>query len=544
MIAPPFEPTEPPGSLVSVAVIIPTYNHAHYLADAIRSTLRQSAAPAEIIVVDDGSTDDPTAVVAQFPGVQIIRQKNQGLSAARNAGLAASHSRYAVFLDADDVLESEALRLGLACFEKHSGSSFVYGAHRRVDEALRPLGEIQYTPIDPANSHLDFLRCNPIGMHATVLYDRAKLAESGGFNVLLRRCEDYDVYLRLSRRYPVASHEGLVADYRRHDGNMSSNPADMLAWALKTQDAYRPDVSDETAMRAWRAGRVIWREYYALEAWRMAARQPYGLKRLWKKGLAVKMAPAQWLKQISRRAARKVMKLTPAPIAYRLKKLLGRSPTPPVGHVHFGDFRRTEPISPDFGFERGTPVDRYYIESFLALNSADIRGRTLEIGDASYCKQFGAGIEQQDVLDISADNQQATIVGDLSQSGLLPDGAFDCQVITQTLHLIYDMKSAVAELHRALRPGGVLLLTVPGITSIDRGRWGDTWYWSLTRLSAKRLFDEIFGEANVTVCAAGNVYSAMCFLQGLALEEIDRQKLDRQDPSYPVIISVRACRAT
>ena len=546
MIAAPLEPASESPS--SVAVIIPTFNHACYLADAIQSSLNQSTTPAEIIVVDDGSTDDPAAVVAQFPGVRIIHQSNQGLSAARNTGLlAASNSRFAVFLDADDVLHGDALRLGLACFETHSESGFVYGAHRRVDERLQPLGETKYTPVDLAHPHLDFLRGNPIGMHATVLYDRAKLAESGGFNVSLRRCEDYDVYLRLSRRYPVASHCGLVADYRWHDYNMSSNPAEMLDWVLKTQGAYRPDDSDdsdETRMRAWRAGRAIWREYYSLEAWHLASRQPSRLKRLWKKGLAIKMAPAQMVQQISRRAARNVLKFTPAPVAYYLKKMFGLSPRPPVGHVHFGDFRRTEPISPDFGFDRGTPVDRYYVESFLASNSALIRGRALEIGDASYCRQFGSGIEQQDVLHVSSDNPQATIVGDLSQPGLLPEKAFDCQVITQTLHLIYDMKSAISELHRALRPGGVLLLTVPGITSIDRGDWGNTWYWSLTQVSAQRLFGEIFGDGNVTVRASGNVYSAVCFLHGLALEEVDGRKLDTQDASYPVIISVRACKVT
>src|SRR4029077_15967544 len=145
---------------------------------------------------------------------------------------------------------------------------------------------------------------------------------------------------------------------------------------------------------------------------------------------------------------------------------------------------RTQPISPNFGFDRGTPVDRYYIEAFLAAHSGDIRGRTLEVGDDSYCRRFGKEIVRQDVLHIAADNPGATIVGDLSVPGVLPEEAFDCLVITQTLHLVYDMHAAVAAMYRALKPGGVLLLTCPGISQVDRREWGATWFWSLTRLAA------------------------------------------------------------
>jgi SAM-dependent methyltransferase len=206
-----------------------------------------------------------------------------------------------------------------------------------------------------------------------------------------------------------------------------------------------------------------------------------------------------------------------------------------------GDFDRTSPISQDFGFDRGTPVDRYYIEAFLATYSRDIRGRALEVGDASYCRKFGTGIVRQDVLHVAADSPEATIVGDLSVPGTLPEGAFDCLVITQTLHFIYDMHAAVVEMHRALKPGGVLLLTCPGISQVDRGEWGATWFWSITRPAAERMFADVFGAANVAVEARGNVYAAVCFLEGLALEEVDTAKLKVLDASYPLIVTVRAC---
>ena len=147
---------------------------------------------------------------------------------------------------------------------------------------------------------------------------------------------------------------------------------------------------------------------------------------------------------------------------------------------------------------------------------------------------------RQDVLHVAKDYPGATIVGDLSVPGVLPQGAFECLVVTQTLHLIYDMRAAIAEMHRALKPGGVLLLTCPGISQVDQGDWGPTWFWSITRPAAERMFADVFGAANVAVEARGNVYAAVCFLEGLALEELDAAKLEVPDASYPVVVTVRA----
>jgi SAM-dependent methyltransferase len=213
-----------------------------------------------------------------------------------------------------------------------------------------------------------------------------------------------------------------------------------------------------------------------------------------------------------------------------------------MGSFRFGDFASVTPACPDFGYSRGLPIDRYYVEAFLAERSADIRGRALEIGDASYCRRFGK-VAYQDVLHVDAGAREATITGDLSSRGVLPQDVFDCMVVTQTLHLIYDMPAAIREMRNALKPGGVLLLTSPGTTRIDRGDWKDTWYWSLTEASIRRLFYEAFGDENCEVGVHGNVYAASCFLQGLALEEVDRKKLDVLDPSFPVVLTVRARKA-
>lgn len=216
--------------------------------------------------------------------------------------------------------------------------------------------------------------------------------------------------------------------------------------------------------------------------------------------------------------------------------------TPQLGKADMGDLARTEPISPHFGYDRGTPIDRFYIERFLASRRRDIRGRVLEVGETSYSRRFGSQISRQDVLHLSA-CPEATIVGDISVPGTLPAEAFDCIILTQTLHLIYDMPAALAELYRALRSGGVALVTVPGVSSVDRGQWGSSWQWSLTGRSARRLFGETFGSDNVEIDVHGNVYAATCFLHGLAVEEVEQDWLEHGDPAYPVTVAIRAVRA-
>src|SRR5262249_51197298 len=119
----------------------------------------------------------------------------------------------------------------------------------------------------------------------------------------------------------------------------------------------------------------------------------------------------------------------------------------------------------------------------------------------------------------------------------------DCIVLTQTLHLVYDLPRAVATLHRMLVPGGVLLATVPGVSSVDRGEWGATWHWSLTPLALQRLLGDRFGERQVTVESHGNVLVAAGFLYGLAAEELTKGELAERDPRYPVIVAARAVKA-
>lgn len=203
---------------------------------------------------------------------------------------------------------------------------------------------------------------------------------------------------------------------------------------------------------------------------------------------------------------------------------------------------RTKPLSDWWGFDRGTPVDRHYIEQFLHEHRADIRGRVLEVKDSAYTRRFGQNVEAAEVLDIDPANPAATVVADLAQAGAVPADSFDCFILTQTLQLIYDTRAALRHACRMLRPSGVLLVTVPCVSRILQGDGLKTDYWRFTAASCAALFAEVFGPAHVTVRPCGNVHACMAFLTGMATEELSRRKLEKNDPYFPLIITVRAVK--
>jgi SAM-dependent methyltransferase len=204
-----------------------------------------------------------------------------------------------------------------------------------------------------------------------------------------------------------------------------------------------------------------------------------------------------------------------------------------------------EPVSRVFGFDRGKPVDRWYIERFLAEHAADVRGRVLEVAESTYTGWYGGDdVTTSDVLYASAENPDATVVGDLTTGEGIAEAAFDCFICTQTLQVIYDVRAAVAGTRRLLAPGGVLLATLPGISQISREDmrdWGD--WWRFTARSAERLFGEVYGDENIEVKQHGNVHAAAAFLYGLAAEDVDPGALEVVDPDFHLLMTVRAVRA-
>jgi SAM-dependent methyltransferase len=216
--------------------------------------------------------------------------------------------------------------------------------------------------------------------------------------------------------------------------------------------------------------------------------------------------------------------------------------TPPAERGHRLPGR--EPLSRDFGKERGTPIDRAFIHEFLWARRQDVRGRVLEVADSGYTDYLGEGaVTQTDVLHVQEGLPWVTLVGDLVTGAGIPTDAFDCIVLTQTLHLIYDVHAAVRTAHDALSPGGVVLATLPGISQVsqfDRGQWGD--FWRFTADSARLLFCEAFDPADVEVVVYGNVLVAAAFLYGYALEDLDPEELAHRDDDFHFLLGVRAAR--
>ncbi|MGX9147962.1 methyltransferase domain-containing protein [Mesorhizobium sp. 128a] len=219
-----------------------------------------------------------------------------------------------------------------------------------------------------------------------------------------------------------------------------------------------------------------------------------------------------------------------------------RQHVPAPGTVDLGDLDSVEPLGRAFGGDRGTPLDRYYIENFLGRHAGDFKGRVAEIGDDVYTRRFGGDrVVRSDIIDSpQSANPCATIMLDLQREEDIEAACFDCLIVTQTLHMTYDVHGVVSTLHRALSPGGVVLATVPGITPIDAHDGPEKWFWAMTQSAARRLFEERFGRARVVTEQFGNVLAATAFLQGMAFEEIDRSDLDVVDPLYPVITGIRA----
>jgi SAM-dependent methyltransferase len=204
-----------------------------------------------------------------------------------------------------------------------------------------------------------------------------------------------------------------------------------------------------------------------------------------------------------------------------------------------------EPYERKYGMRLGRPVDRVYIEGFLERNRDDIAGDVLEILDSVYTRRFGgARVRRADVLDASPAATAATVPGNLETGEGLPHEAYDCFICTQTLSLIYDLRRAAAHAHQLLRPGGVFLVTVPGISQQadpDHEEFPD--YWRFTKRSLHRVLADAFGADNVDVQAHGTVAATAAFIYGIPADEVDPALLAPHDPDFEMVVCARAVRA-
>jgi glycosyltransferase involved in cell wall biosynthesis len=276
---------------LSVSVVIPCYNQGRFLREAIASATAQGELVPEIVVVDDGSTDETHAVATQDGTVRYLRQERSGLSEARNSGWRASSGDYVVFLDADDRLLPGAVEAGLEALGRWPHVAFAFGHYELIDEhgavlptwrerrigddrtfatgdfeLVLPDGRCAGTSPQPrrvSDYYTAMLRRNCVSMHAAVIYRRAVLEEAGGFDPRLNSLEDYEMYLRVTRTHPVACHDQVVAQYRRHPAAMSGDTLNMLRMALFVLREQRSYLTGHPgALEAYQAGLTFWKRHY------------------------------------------------------------------------------------------------------------------------------------------------------------------------------------------------------------------------------------------------------------------------------------------
>ena len=539
-----------------VSIITIFLNAAAFLQEAVESVLTQTYENWELLLVDDGSTDASSAIARcyaeRYPDrvryLEHAGHRNRGKSVSRNLGIRHACGDYIALLDADDVFLPDKLQQQVAILKAHPQAGMVYGPtlywyswtgkpedSRR--DYLRKLGVQPETLFYPPELLTRFLRDGGmVPCTCGLLARRSVVEHAGGFAETIQDMYEDQVFLaRLCLAAPVFV-TGTCGDrYRQHPGSSSNqaiqageyhptrpNPA---RYAFLTWLATYLEHQDIRDVALWKALRQAFRPYRHPVAYRLLDRTRQLGRRL-RRGLE--------------RSAKDVL---PDLVLRWLPQRWYPGYRPAVGRVRFGNLRRVTPISREFGYDRGLPIDRYYIERFLACHAADVYGRVLEIGDDSYTRQFGGDcVSIRDVLHVHADNPLATFVGDLTHAEQLPSDAFDCFILTQTLHLVYDLRPALSTIYRILKPGGVVLATVPGISQISSDEWSDYWHWSFTTLSARRLFEEFFPTTHVAIETFGNVLAATAFLQGLATKELRPAELDYRDRQYEVTIAIRAMK--
>ena len=281
-----------------VTVVIPCYNQAHYLGEAIRSVFDQAYPNLEVIVVDDGSTDETAQVAARYAGVVCIRQGNQGLAAARNRGLEGSRGEYVVFLDADDRLAAGAIAVGADSLDSHPDCAFVYGNVRLIDANGSLLSNPPRVNIE-RDHYLELLRHNHIWSPGAVMYRRSVFDAIGLFDPRVNASADYDLNLRIAKSSPIFCHGEVVLEYRKHDSNMTRNVAEMLKTSLAVRRSHGRRVKLSRMQRVALEGGIravqkdygeklvrVTRSHVEGRRWRQALPGALALLRYYPEGLA------------------------------------------------------------------------------------------------------------------------------------------------------------------------------------------------------------------------------------------------------------------
>lgn len=259
-----------------VTIVIPTYNYGLYLVEAVRSAASQSYSHIEIIVVDDGSTDETAETLErlkdELPALQVITTEHQGVSHARNCGTRAGRGAYVAYLDADDLWHSSKIEKQVEAMAQLEGDpewAAVYCLFRPIDEHGMIFGSA------PAFNTRGYffarhLVINPIGNGSGMMMRRDVILELGGFDPALTHCEDLDVQLRISKRYKIELVREYLVGYRQHNDSASTHHLRMAQAVMDVADKHTTgkEIPAELRKATFAAAhRYLWFKYLKGGAW-------------------------------------------------------------------------------------------------------------------------------------------------------------------------------------------------------------------------------------------------------------------------------------
>jgi peptidoglycan/xylan/chitin deacetylase (PgdA/CDA1 family)/SAM-dependent methyltransferase len=487
----------------SVGTIVRCGDQIAAVYDSVETIARQSIGAGPVAIVADATTPaaamDWLRAFARSRGAVLVQSDGEFPAAGRNAGIAALEAEFVMCVDAGDRLDRRMHQAILDAFADDASVGIVAPAVQH----LGPGSESRLVTAE--RTDLEALISSSDTIPPASAFRVAAWRAAGGFDEALPCCEEYDFWIRV-----------LSSGQR-----CAIVPDALLVRRLRRDALYRREWDPE---RRGEAIRGICAKHHALftahAALALCARE-----------VSIGAAAAEYQRaMVDHRATLTEIE------GLELETRAGAS-----APVEFADLRRTSPIARNWGYERGTPVDRYYIEAFLDRCKDDVHGAVLEVQEADYTARFGGSrVTRSDVVDLNPANSRATVISDLRAAANIADETYDCIIVTQTLHVIGDMPAVIAECVRMLKPGGVLLATLPCASRIclEYGDEGDC--WRVTEAGARRLFADALAERALDVRSAGNVLASAAFLYGVASEELTAGELDANDPFFALVVTVRA----
>jgi SAM-dependent methyltransferase len=577
-----------------LTIVIPTRNRVDLLDLCLRSVFdRQTAIPR--VFVSDNSTSDLPEIdsLRKKYGFTYIRQSGKlSMREHHNACLRLPSTPWALLLHDDDELCPDVLDKLEPFLANCNGAGLVVGGFQRIDET----GTAHATWVPETHETvkgedgvlrvgLEFRAFAP-----NCIWNVAAFQKVGGFPDALGAGADYTLVLRLAYSYGITFLPEVVGRLRvgPQQATDYSNPnraEATLDISIKMAQLTRTiGVSDRLADQL--VDYMVWWIFRIIAATLLES-HPFFVSRLCRKCALVSPPDGQWKNRVrdeypllfwrpqwlAMLVYKIAMTFVPAPVRARVRhfvpaafsamvtlpqyltqkikdslkavlpfpisRAISRART--LAQIFSSRLRLTtkvQPLSYLWGFDRGLPIHRYYLEEFLKEFASDIRGHCLEFQNDSYTRRFGGpAVTKADILHIDDTNPHATIIADLTKQNAIPSGEFDCIICTHVLHVIADLDKAVSELYRILKPGGVLLATVPHVSMCDPN-WHEIWRFTPEGLAL--LLAKAFRNDNVTVRAYGNSLTAAGEIRGLVAHEFRKATLDHHDPRFAVEVCARA----